>query len=85
MKSTSSFLSYILNFFPLSIIYVYRYCISPFLPHHCRFYPSCSNYFIDAFKKKGFFKGFKLSIVRLGKCHPWHAGGFDYVRDNDDK
>lgn len=84
MKTIIIYFNQYLSFFPLMIIYFYRFCISPFLPHHCRFYPSCSKYFCEAFKKKGFFKGFKLSIIRLCKCHPWHEGGFDYVSDNDE-
>jgi putative membrane protein insertion efficiency factor len=42
---------------------------------------TCSQYAYDAVKEYGFFKGFFLSIKRIGKCHPWHEGGFDPVLD----
>lgn len=46
---------------------------------HCRFTPSCSHYAIHALKKYGFIKGCYLAILRIGRCHPWHAGGHDPV------
>ncbi|CAC9444442.1 membrane protein insertion efficiency factor YidD [bacterium endosymbiont of Bathymodiolus sp. 5 South] len=57
----------------------YQLFISPLLGPHCRFDPTCSQYAYDAVKEYGFFKGFFLSIKRIGKCHPWHEGGFDPV------
>lgn len=61
----------------VSLLRVYSYCISPFLGSHCRFYPSCSQYSIEALKKYGLFKGAMLTTKRLSKCHPWHEGGLD--------
>ena len=61
------------------LIDIYRYCISPFTPQSCRFYPSCSNYAREAVKNYGVLKGGYLSIKRLSKCHPYHEGGFDPV------
>lgn len=46
---------------------------------YCRFYPTCSNYAIEALKKYGFFKGWYLSIKRLLKCHPLGKKGYDPV------
>lgn len=57
----------------------YQLFISPLLGPHCRFDPTCSQYAYDAVKEYGFFKGFFLGIKRIGKCHPWHEGGFDPV------
>ena len=54
----------------LSPIYLYKYCISPILPHACKFTPSCSNYMIDSIEEWGFFKGFYLGIKRVAKCSP---------------
>lgn len=45
----------------------------------CRFYPTCSQYTIDAINKKGLFKGILLGINRLRKCHPFSDGGYDPV------
>ncbi|HPD90336.1 MAG: membrane protein insertion efficiency factor YidD [Anaerovoracaceae bacterium] len=57
----------------------YQKGISPFFPQTCRFYPTCSAYFIQALKKYGFFKGSYLGIKRILRCHPWNDGGYDPV------
>ncbi len=57
----------------------YRYAISPMMASHCRFYPSCSCYAIEAIEQHGPLHGGWLAIRRLGRCHPWNAGGFDPV------
>jgi len=64
---------------PLALLKVYRYLISPLLGSHCRFYPSCSHYSEEAYRKFGIYKGTVLTIKRLAKCHPWHKGGIDPV------
>ncbi len=61
------------------IVRAYQLCISPYLGQNCRFYPSCSQYAIDAIGKHGALKGGILAARRLGKCHPWHPGGIDPV------
>ena len=56
----------------------YQMLLSPLLPlNTCRFYPTCSQYAIDALQKYGALKGILVSVKRIGKCHPWHPGGFD--------
>jgi len=57
----------------------YQVAISPLLPPACRYTPSCSQYAIDALKRYGAFKGSWLAARRLGKCHPFRAGGHDPV------
>ncbi|QKQ24542.1 membrane protein insertion efficiency factor YidD [Candidatus Ruthia endofausta] len=57
----------------------YQLFISPLLGFNCRFQPTCSQYAYDAIQVHGFFKGLGLSLKRIGKCHPWHDGGFDPV------
>lgn len=57
----------------------YKRCISPMLPNRCRFYPSCSNYAMEAILTHGIFKGGLLATGRILRCHPWHEGGIDPV------
>ena len=45
----------------------------------CRFYPSCSEYALEAVEKHGPLLGTSLAVKRLARCHPWHPGGFDPV------
>lgn len=61
----------------------YRYLVSPWFGQSCRFYPSCSCYAIEAIEKRGAFVGLWLTLRRLGRCHPWHPGGYDPVPDKD--
>ncbi|WP_231701651.1 membrane protein insertion efficiency factor YidD [Halopseudomonas salegens] len=63
----------------IGLIKVYRYAISPLMANHCRFYPSCSCYAQEAIEQHGLLKGGWLSARRLGRCHPWHQGGYDPV------
>ena len=67
----------------LLIIRGYRYLISPILGNHCRFYPSCSCYAIEAVQRFGPLQGSWLSARRLLRCHPWHEGGVDPVPEKE--
>ena len=58
----------------------YQIFISPILPGKCRFYPTCSAYFIQAVEKYGPFKGSLLGVKRILKCHPFHEGGYDPLK-----
>jgi len=58
----------------------YKRFLSPLLPSACRFYPTCSEYMIQAVGKHGVWRGVWMGARRLAKCHPFHAGGFDPVR-----
>lgn len=60
----------------------YQRFISPYLGENCRFYPSCSQYAIQAFEKHGLYKGFLLGALRILRCGPWHPGGVDPVPDD---
>lgn len=57
----------------------YQVAISPIKPPTCRFYPTCSNYGLEAVKRFGAIKGGYLTIKRILKCHPFHPGGVDFV------
>ncbi|MFH1841250.1 MAG: membrane protein insertion efficiency factor YidD [Candidatus Nealsonbacteria bacterium] len=61
----------------LKLIRSYQVIVSPFLGKRCRFYPSCSEYFYQAVKKYGLFKGFFQGLIRIIKCNPWNPGGVD--------
>ena len=65
----------------IAAIRIYQQFVSPILPmNHCRFYPSCSQYAVEATQKWGVLKGLTLGIRRIGRCHPFHkAGGYDPV------
>ena len=67
-------------FLATSLIKVYKYAVSPILPSSCRFYPSCSEYAIDALRKYGLLRGSWLTLKRIARCHPLSAGGHDPVR-----
>lgn len=68
-----------LRFFLIFIIRVYQLLISPLKKPTCRFYPTCSHYAIQAVEKHGVFKGTRMALARLIKCHPFHPGGYDPV------
>jgi putative membrane protein insertion efficiency factor len=63
----------------INFIKLYRLLLSPFLGRNCRFYPTCSDYAIEALHEHGALRGSILTAQRLGKCHPWHDGGYDPV------
>lgn len=63
------------------LIKAYQRFISPLKGvSSCRFYPTCSQYSIDAITKYGIIKGSFMSIKRILKCHPFHPGGYDPVK-----
>ena len=61
------------------LLLCYQYGISPLLGPHCRFYPACSSYSIDAIEKHGAPRGLWLAARRVARCHPWQDGGLDLV------
>lgn len=63
----------------LFLIRGYKKLLSPLLGQHCRFFPSCSDYTLEAIEKHGLAKGLYLGTKRLLKCHPLHPGGVDPV------
>jgi putative membrane protein insertion efficiency factor len=72
-------LARLLNRLLIGLIHGYRYVLSPWIGQHCRFYPSCSCYAIEALETHGPAKGSYLTLRRLLRCHPWHPGGADPV------
>jgi len=59
----------------------YQLAISPLFGPRCRFYPSCSQYAMEAIETHGARQGTWLTIKRISRCHPFHEGGFDPVPD----
>lgn len=63
----------------IALIRFYQKFISPLKPACCRFRPSCSQYALEAFRERGFFIGFGLSVWRICRCNPFVKGGYDPV------
>jgi putative membrane protein insertion efficiency factor len=61
------------------LIKIYQRLISPYFAPRCKYYPSCSNFALDAYGYHGFFKGSALTIWRLLRCNPFSNGGVDYA------
>jgi uncharacterized protein len=61
------------------LIRLYQWTLSPLIGPACRFYPSCSQYALEACLRFGLLEGGWLTLARLARCHPWHPGGFDPV------
>ena len=57
----------------------YQLAVSPLLGQRCRFYPTCSQYTLEAVETHGVLRGLWLGVRRVAKCHPFHPGGFDPV------
>jgi len=66
--------------FIISLIRFYQRNISPVKKPCCRFYPTCSEYALQAVTKYGSVKGTYLALLRLLKCHPFHKGGYDPLK-----
>jgi uncharacterized protein len=56
---------------------VYQWTLSPIVGRQCRFDPTCSHYFIGSVQKYGAIRGTWRGLLRIGRCHPFHRGGYD--------
>ena len=63
----------------IGMVRLYQLTLSPWLGQHCRFYPTCSVYCIEALRQHGAVRGLWLGVKRLAKCQPLHPGGVDLV------
>lgn len=68
-----------MKYLMIDLVKFYKRVISPLFPARCKYYPTCSEYAVTAFKKHGFFKGFVLAVWRILRCNPWSNGGIDPV------
>lgn len=62
----------------VALIRAYQWAFS-WTPPRCRFYPSCSQYTLEAVQRRGVLRGLALGARRISRCHPWNPGGFDPV------
>ena len=67
------------SYWAIGLIGLYRRLISPLLRDNCRYRPTCSQYAQDALRMHGFLRGSWMAVRRVGRCHPWHDGGYDPV------
>lgn len=63
----------------VALVRAYQYLFRPLLGANCRFYPSCSDYAREAIERHGAAQGTWLALKRIGRCHPYHPGGYDPV------
>ncbi len=68
-----------MKWFVLELIKLYQSTVSQVTPPACRFEPTCSHYAYESIQKYGVVKGSWLAAKRIGRCHPWSAGGYDPV------
>jgi len=63
----------------LLLVRLYQLFISPLTPPSCRYSPTCSAYAAEAIGKYGAWRGGRLALRRIGRCHPWGGAGYDPV------
>jgi putative membrane protein insertion efficiency factor len=61
----------------IGLVRVYQWTLSPLIGRQCRFEPTCSAYFILVVRKHGAVRGAWKGLLRIGRCHPFHPGGYD--------
>ncbi len=66
------------------VIRAYQLLISPVLPAHCRYAPSCSAYALEAVRRFGPARGAAMAVGRIMRCHPWGGHGYDPVPTSQD-
>ena len=62
------------------LIFIYKKLISPLFPKSCKYYPTCSEYAMQAYGKHGFIKGTILTVKRILRCNPLSKGGYDPLK-----
>ena len=69
-----------MKFVVIKLLHIYKFVISPLLHPSCRYEPTCSQYMINAVKKKGIIRGICLGIWRVLRCNPFGGFGYDPVK-----
>ena len=67
------------------LVRFYQVAISLYTPSSCRYEPTCSQYTIEALRKRGLITGLWLSLKRIFTCHPWGGSGYDPVPNKNNK
>ena len=65
--------------FLIWLILFYKKYISPMKTTKCPYFPSCSDYGLEAIRKHGVMKGGLLAVWRIFRCNPFSKGGYDPV------
>ncbi len=63
----------------IGLVRIYQRVVSPLVPPSCRYTPSCSQYMIDAVRKKGVVVGALKGLLRILRCNPLFPGGHDPI------
>jgi len=75
----------------IAVVRCYQWTLSPLKSAvlgpgaRCRFTPSCSKYTLEAVQRFGTWRGGRLALRRLLRCHPWGDCGYDPVPPADPK
>lgn len=77
LRAVGRFLMRLPGWALIALVRVYQVLLSPLVGQHCRFQPTCSQYFIEAVRKYGAVRGSLKGVWRICRCHPWNPGGWD--------
>jgi len=66
----------------IGLILLYRYSLASVLGQRCRYFPSCSEYGLEAVQRHGALAGSWLAAKRIARCHPWGGWGYDPVPEH---
>jgi putative membrane protein insertion efficiency factor len=70
-----------MRYLGIGLVHLYRWTLGPVFGGRCKYYPSCSQYALDALREFGLVKGSLLAGWRLLRCNPWSHGGVDHAHD----
>lgn len=60
-------------------VHAYQLLLAPFAGGACRFSPSCSMYAVEALTRHGVWRGGRMALARIARCHPLGSSGVDPV------
>jgi len=63
----------------IKAVKVYKIAVSPYVIKSCRYHPSCSEYAVEALRKRGAIRGGAMALWRILRCNPFSSGGYDPV------